>query len=151
MKGLILAAALAALCASGPAAAQKFKFSPPATAFTATGPGTVTKGTDRIACTEKVKMRTNAKGRLKITSVTFSGASNCPQAGGLPWVVRGAGFNDAFIHNFSITSSLGACSTRRFPIFLSGGTMIWSFSFPDCGDSFAASLPTSPTLSLVPK
>ena len=143
--------AMAALCvADGAAAAGAYKFSPPSTAFTASGQSFLTKGTTRYICGTTVQMRTNAKGRLKINSVSFSG-DNCPQALGLPWRVVSAGFNSAFFKKVSMTTPFGSCNAASFPIFLTGGTMLWSWSFADCGAAISASLQTSPTLSLVPK
>ena len=142
--------AIAGLCLGGAATAQGYKFSPASTAFSASGQSFLTKGNTQFVCNTTVKMRTNTKGRLKITSVTFNGGS-CPQANGLPWRVASPNFNSAFIKNVSLSTPFGACTAATFPIFLTSGTMLWSLSFADCGASIVASLPTSPTLTLVPK
>lgn len=148
---LLSATALAALLVAGPAAAQKFKFAPPGAAFTATGPADMTKGTTDLKCTATMGVRTNQKGVLKVTSLRFSGQGECPVASALPWKGKGAGFNSGRLIDVALSSSLGNCSTHIFPIFLSGGALIMSFQFPDCGAGFGAQLATSPTLSLVPK
>ena len=148
---LTLATALATLVVATDAAAQAYKFSPPNTRFSASGTSFVTKDQVQIVCTMTVKMRTNKKGVLKFTSAEFTGGSDCPQAQALPWKVKSPGFESAFIKNLSISSSLGDCTAPMFPMFLTGGTILLSYTFPDCGVAFAAQLPTTPTLLLVPK
>jgi hypothetical protein len=131
--------------------AQLYKFSPPSTTFTATGQSAVSKGTDVIQCTMTAKLRTNAKGKLKYVSVNFSGGDSCPTAEMLPWKVKSPAMNSAEILDIEITSSLGDCNAPEFPMFLSDGAIILSFTFADCLDSFSASLPTTPALSIVPR
>jgi hypothetical protein len=146
-----MAATAAILCASSGAYAQHYKFSPPRTTFSASGPAYITKGTDRLACTMTMKMKTSAKGKLKITAASFTGDDGCGTADHLPWKVKSPNFEGAFIFGFEFTSSLGDCSYPEVPMFLEDGTILVSFQFPDCGDGLVAQLTTTPTLALVPK
>ena len=143
-----LALAAGALCIATAAQAQVYKFSPPSTTFTASGPASITKG-EQVQCTMTMKMRTNAKGHLKILSTKFSGDSGCGTGENLPWKVKQPTFNSAMIMGFEFTSPFGDCSYPQVPMFLDAGTIIIGFQFPDCGAGLGAELTTSPTLSLV--
>jgi hypothetical protein len=131
--------------------AQGYKFSPPSTEFTATGPSAMSQGGERIQCTMTETLRTNAKGKLKVIAVSFSDGEGCPEAGRLPWKVKSPTFDAADVKKVEISSSLGDCHALDFPMFLTGGSILLSWSFEDCGDAFSAELVTTPTLTLVPK
>ena len=149
---VLIAAAALAMSATTGAHAQVYKFAPKSTTFTASGPADITdNGANVLHCTMTMKMKTSAKGRLKILSATFTGDSGCGSGENLPWKVKEPTFNSAKIVNFDFTSSLGDCSYPEVPMLLDAGIMIISFQFPKCGDSLAAELTTTPTLSLVPK
>jgi hypothetical protein len=146
-----IAAVAAAACVTTGAYAQQYKFAPKSTTFTATGPASITSATQQLQCTLTMKMKTSARGKLKILSATFSGDSGCGSGENLPWKVKEPTFNSAKIVNFEFTSSLGDCSYPLVPMLLDAGTIIIGFQFPDCGDGLGAELQTTPTLMLVPR
>lgn len=153
-----LAAGLAGIAATGPAAA--FSFAPTRTSFFANGSGLLSSADAQttIRCNESVKGHTTKKGKAFIDSLVFSGAdSACANttATGLPWKVKATGPGAGKILNAGFTGAvLGSCGPATFPITVSGAG-VWAFSAtlppgtpPAC--FFSGSLPTSPPIKVVP-
>ncbi|MEP6968765.1 MAG: hypothetical protein ABI906_11865 [Pseudomonadota bacterium] len=153
-----LAAGLAGIAATGPAAA--FSFAPTKTSFFANGSGFLTSADAQttIQCNESVKGHTTKRGKAFIDSLVFSGAdSACANtaATGLPWRVKATGPGAGKILNAGFTGAvLGSCGPATFPITVSSAG-VWAFSAtlppgtpPAC--FFSGSLPTSPPIKVVP-
>ncbi len=90
MKSIIAIAALSVATFGLATEASAFKFSPPSTSFTASGPTSLTANGITLACTSTFTGSTNARGKGKVTGFSASGGLGCTSVVGsnFPWKAK---------------------------------------------------------------
>lgn len=140
--------------AAGPASA--YKFSPPATAFTLSGPASVTILGKITACTVTAIGATSANGRRVAIQSFYSNTAGCALRGvNLPWTIYRSRVDTAVIENFSYTYSSGqvVCGPKNGRASVDAGG-VWSFTFTQGGNNNCSvqgsALASIPPVTIVP-
>lgn len=152
MKSAIVLAAIGLTTLGFASSANAFKFSPPNTKFSGTGPTSATKGGVTLSCTGTLKGSTNAKGIGKVTGGSFTGALGCSSVGltGLPWPMKATSATTGTVSKVTFTSPIGNCGPGTLPVHLSGGVISFNFLLNPGACQITGSLTTHPTISIVP-
>ncbi len=132
--------------------AAGFKFSPPSTKFTATGPTSATLNGVTLPCTGTLKGSTTATGVGKVTGGSFTGQIGCSSVTftGVPWKMTATTATTATIFGVDFSTPLGSCGPANLVVQLTGGVFTYNGPFDQCSN-ITLSLTTKPTLSIVPK
>ena len=89
MKSVIAITVLSAATLGLATQASAYKFSPPSTHFTATGPTSLTANGVTLNCTSTFTGSTDAAGRGKVTGFSASGIAGCSSVTAtLPWPAK---------------------------------------------------------------
>lgn len=84
--------------------ANAFKFSPPSTSFTASGPTSLTANGTTLACTWTFTGKTDAAGLFKVGGFSATGMAGCTsvEASNLPWLATATTAKNAMFTNVEV-------------------------------------------------